>query len=51
MILYFHCARDFVQGIGDSHDELRDANPSAEAPGLEVSQASNGVVQMCEERE
>jgi hypothetical protein len=51
VILSFHCSRDFAQGPWDGCGELRDTDPSTDAPGWEASHSSNGATRMNEERE
>jgi hypothetical protein len=51
VILSFLCAHDHAQGLGDGRNELRDIDPSADAPGWEARHASHGAPRMSEERE
>jgi hypothetical protein len=51
VIISFYCTRDPMQRLGDGHSELQDANSFMDALGWDVGRASDGSMQMREERE
>jgi hypothetical protein len=51
VILSFYCTRDPMQGLGDGHGELRDANLLMDALGRDAGRDSDGSMRMREERE
>jgi hypothetical protein len=50
-ILSFYYTRDPVQGLVDCHGKLRDADSFMDALGRDADRASDGSMQMREERQ